>query len=720
MARTKQPKAAKSKMMYKPYNAADVPDIMPFPALALVATTKGEETAVPKLNDHQHSWILDVALRDADLPSLEGKPALEFYEQVKTDAFDSKVFKHAPPEESQSPSSPTPSKKSNSPDGDGGASDDEEDEGGRTGLLRGYTKAGWRLAIQKVISNKCTADKRKTEASEKETTHAKESIGERSALSKLIGLANYTGRDKFRDEHHDDILEYSRTLDGGNPGFKFRKAENLMWTEEDQASWQADADSNDGVNWKERQTLVATGFKNMANNLHASRKFRPFVANIVMGWLNEDGQTQLEWQVVHYTGLHATYGLGRIEAVPDDIHVHQTFLKQHPKLVEESLNAMYAWADKPLKDYVAAREESPTRPLPVFPLSAEELDDKSHKVLIETVTTFLAESYQAAFGTGDIPWGALAHAPDEFYDAAVLPFQFPSTGLTDLSRNEWHELGTTLASVAGAGTLAFFRKAPVPLMPPPRPSRSPSLERAPTPTRGSAPPPSRPSRSPSPARAPTPVWRGGSTLLHAARCSSPGSPHTCPGSPTGPRRVAPAHLMRVVSVARVKLRISAESLNDSNCKGRAMYRIGAVRALLASERQSWTQSRAREEGDGVARSNASPPPAKRGKKRKVDDKTGEGLVPEAESASGRPKRARKTPAEALQERQEKAAAEAQAPIVPLNQRYTYIAKSPVKPKATKKSYVPTQVRDLNLSGQNLSAAYFVPAKWFTDFSFDKT
>ncbi|KAJ6511802.1 hypothetical protein DFH09DRAFT_1434666 [Mycena vulgaris] len=94
--------------------------------------------------------------------------------------------------------------------------------------------------------------------------------------------------------------------------------------------------------------------------------------------------------------------------------------------------------------------------------------------------------------------------------------------------------------------------------------------------------------------------------LHAA---PPGSPHTRPGSPTGPRRVAPAHLMRVVSVARVNLRISAEtqSLNDSNCKGRAMYRIGAVRALLASERQSWTQSRAREEGGGVARSQCELP-----------------------------------------------------------------------------------------------------------------
>ncbi|KAJ6557053.1 hypothetical protein DFH09DRAFT_1084401 [Mycena vulgaris] len=52
---------------------------------------------------------------------------------------------------------------------------------------------------------------------------------------------------------------------------------------------------------------------------------------------------------------------------------------------------------------------------------------------------------------------------------------------------------------------------------------------------------------------------------------------------------------------------SPEFPDDSNCKGRAMYRIGAVRALLVSERQSWTQSRAREEGDGVARSKCELP-----------------------------------------------------------------------------------------------------------------
>ncbi|KAJ6569756.1 hypothetical protein DFH09DRAFT_1313546 [Mycena vulgaris] len=51
MAGTKKPK-----VMYKPYNKNSVPNTMPLPNLSGVATTKGQETPIPKLNDHQRSW----------------------------------------------------------------------------------------------------------------------------------------------------------------------------------------------------------------------------------------------------------------------------------------------------------------------------------------------------------------------------------------------------------------------------------------------------------------------------------------------------------------------------------------------------------------------------------------------------------------------------------------------------------------------------------------
>ncbi|KAJ7798829.1 hypothetical protein B0H13DRAFT_2391419 [Mycena leptocephala] len=446
-ARQKNPKA---KEMFKRYDAAQVPDIMPFPELAGVGTTKGEETAVPKLNEHQQSWILDIGVRTIDLPSLKGKAATEFYEKVKTNAFDAKAFQHTQQptdweEEARLPGlvaawkqKQRSKKNNNSAADDDDASDEEEDESGRGGLLRGYTKAGWRKAIQKVISNKRAAENAKRKTKNDDT----QPIAEAPALSKLLGIVASGGRDKFRKDRHDAIEEHSKTLrDPINAGGKFRKAEAIMWAEEDQASWDAAAVSDEDIDWEERQMLVASGFKHMVDSLHTSGKFRPFVATMLMGWVDPEAQVHLEW----------------VEAVPKDIRVRQTFEKHTLQLVKDSLNAMYAWAEKPLKDYVATLEDSTKGAQQVFPLSTEGLDDISPKVLAQTVTNFLVDSYQAAFGTREIPWAAVASTPSAYYDAEIT---FTSTGLVQFTVAQWYELAATLASVAGTGTSGFFRKAP--------------------------------------------------------------------------------------------------------------------------------------------------------------------------------------------------------------------------------------------------------------------
>ncbi|KAJ6528325.1 hypothetical protein DFH09DRAFT_1327727 [Mycena vulgaris] len=431
----------KPKGMFKPYDELDVPDIMPLPELALIATTKGEATAVPKLNEYQRSWILDVGVRGVDLPSLAGKAASEFYDKVKQDAFEAKAFQHTTRvqdrvEEAGLPAlvaawkQQHPAKNKNAKDEDDNASEEEEDEGGRVALLRGYTKAGWRIAIQKVISNKRTAERTKRKARNNDApNHADtgESIRESPALAKLLGLAAYTGRDKFRDDRHDEIHEYSKTLKGtSNAGGKFRKAEAEMWAKENQASWEDAAAADEDVDWVERQKLVASGFRQMVQTLHATRKFRPFVATMLMAWMNDEGHVQFEWQVV--------------EAVPDDIRMPQAFEKQYKELVKESVDAMHDWAENPLKEHLATRADSAKRAPPVFPLTAEALGDVSPKKLAETVTTFLAESYEVAFGSQDIPWAAISSAPTDYYDAALpvtsaLPFA--STGLTGLSLVQW-------------------------------------------------------------------------------------------------------------------------------------------------------------------------------------------------------------------------------------------------------------------------------------------
>ncbi|KAJ7488466.1 hypothetical protein B0H11DRAFT_1076999 [Mycena galericulata] len=170
---------SKSKEMFQPYNPKGVPDIMPFPDVARIATTRGQEIAVPKLNEDQRSWIFDVALRGSDLASLTGKAALAFYEKVKTDAFAAKAFQHHVRPQDRAEEAALPKlvaawKKKHPPknvkagsragkkdDDDENENDDAEDAGNRNFLLRGYTKTGWRIAIQKVLSNRRTDEKRK-------------------------------------------------------------------------------------------------------------------------------------------------------------------------------------------------------------------------------------------------------------------------------------------------------------------------------------------------------------------------------------------------------------------------------------------------------------------------------------------------------------------------------------------------------------------------------
>ncbi|KAJ7804607.1 hypothetical protein B0H13DRAFT_2687328 [Mycena leptocephala] len=384
--------------MFKTYDPDEVPDVMPFPELAVVKTTKGEEIAVPKLNEYQRSWILDVGVRDEDLVSLKKKDAADFYDRIKDDAFEAKAFQHTPQPQDATEESRLPAlvaawkqkrakKNTNSAD-DGDASEEEEDEGDAE-LSCGDTPR------PDGNCNKRTAQKGKINIKTKQ--EGGESTPEAPALAKLFGLTASTGRDKFRLDRHDDIQEYSKTLTGAmNAGGKFRHAEALMWAKEDQASWEAAATAEEDVDWVERQQLVASGFKHMVDSLHASWKFRPFVATMLMAWLNTEG-----------------------------------------RLFKDTVNSMYEWAEKPLKDYLATREGGVKAVTPLFPLSAEALDDISVKKLAHTVTGFLAESYEAAFGSQDIPWADIAREPHNYYDTAQLPHGFPDTGLAALTRTEF-------------------------------------------------------------------------------------------------------------------------------------------------------------------------------------------------------------------------------------------------------------------------------------------
>ncbi|KAJ6470177.1 hypothetical protein DFH09DRAFT_1344564 [Mycena vulgaris] len=199
-------KSSKTKTMFKPYVEADVPEVMLFP-----------------------DWILNVGIRGHDLPSLTKKTAAAVYEQVKNAAFNAKAFQHEVQpqdwaEEAHLPALVVAWKQNNPKQApaadDADASDQEEDEGGRASLLCGYRMVGWCIAIQKVISNKCSADKHKTQDTKTTSTAAApdapsladNTTGNASILTKLFGLAAYAGHDKFRDDRHDDIYELSKTF----------------------------------------------------------------------------------------------------------------------------------------------------------------------------------------------------------------------------------------------------------------------------------------------------------------------------------------------------------------------------------------------------------------------------------------------------------------------------------------------------------------------------
>jgi hypothetical protein len=57
------------------------------------------------------------------------------------------------------------------------------------------------------------------------------------------------------------------------------------------------------------------------------------------------------------TNLRATYGWSRDEAIPEGIRVRQPFEKQYAKLTSDYINAMYAWAEKPLQGKIEWRRD---------------------------------------------------------------------------------------------------------------------------------------------------------------------------------------------------------------------------------------------------------------------------------------------------------------------------------------------------------------------------
>ncbi|KAJ7153369.1 hypothetical protein C8R46DRAFT_1228306 [Mycena filopes] len=424
----KKPTQPKAKQMYSPYDASLIPDRMPLPEVSGSATSKGQEIPLPKLNEGQRSYLHDVLLRDVDFTAAGNKKKARkaFYTQLQNDALQAKPFQHVPhaddaAEEATIPALLAAWKKKNpksvpektNADDDDDDSENEEDD----------------ATIQRLISNKRQYFNNKVKKSNTGVAvvpPADDQAAFNAATLKLTGLTSTTGRDSFRDAHRDDILALSKTLPGSNAGGKFRRAETMLWEQEDHNDWETVAASTENVDWEERQALVPTAFKNVSAQLNGSGKFRTFITAIITGWADVDTKMQMDWQV--------------------------SFERRYPHLVQQLLNAFYEWAAPALKASATKSD------VPPFPFAVEQLDDISRSLLKETVESYLTSSYEIVFATTDIPWAAIADNPDEFDDTQRFAFTFPSSGLANFDRAQWDELGAVLASGARGATPGFFRK----------------------------------------------------------------------------------------------------------------------------------------------------------------------------------------------------------------------------------------------------------------------
>nr|GAT42650.1 acid protease [Mycena chlorophos] len=627
MAKTKTPKP---KHNFDPYDEALVPDAMPFPALGRLLATKAGEVVVPKLNKHQRDFLLEQLSQKTGLTTLKGKAATEYYAELKNAAFDAKAFQHSvadaaaeAAEEATIPalvadwraSNPRYKGTTNADDGE----ELEEDEDARTHLIRGYTRAGWSAAMQKLISNKRTADVNRDKrgnvdgpsgrATVPGATDSPEADGTLpvinttstsipdTALSSLFGIASFSGRDQFRQDHHDAILEHSKKVEGTmNAGAKFRVAEAELWKREDPEHWEKLANQTKGVDWNERHGLIPNAFKHFVEALNVGGKFRPFMAVMATCWLGPDGRLHFDWT----------------EGVPSTITANESFESTHKPTFDAFLNSFHVWARTPLQDYFAMQQREDRAPIPVFPLSLEAVLDAPQKMLEEAVRAFIPHSYAAAFGDGDIPWVDIAANPDQFFDSERIPLRFDASGLDGLGRRDMFGIAEILATHAGTSSEGLFRKkaadkpspSPPPKSPTPPPKSPTPPPKSPTPPpKSPSPPPKSPikpsTRPPSPVLSemsdaelllpPPPVKPKAKTKAKSAAAKPKGKgPTSAPAPEPSPRKTrgqrgVPTHAGTFWELPSSQVFVNGQSNSDLTVNQTIIFDSGTSNVLFPTD-----------------------------------------------------------------------------------------------------------------------------------------
>ncbi|KAJ6479061.1 hypothetical protein C8R45DRAFT_933841 [Mycena sanguinolenta] len=433
--------------MWKLYDESQVPDCMPIPRLRNVEHTRSETVPTPKFSDCQRSWAFDIGLRDVNLGQMSDAEFNTLCSTLRKRMFKAKPFLHAAEEGD--------TKKNQADDeGEGKADASEEEEDGtapgvdtakQADLLRGYSKAAWGITLDKLVRNKRHTAKVAVKKLEESNKNGDNGGGVSvNAVAQLLGLTQRTGHDKFSKERKDEIRALAETLPGSsNLGGKVRKAQSMLYAKEDGSEWDAAAmEVDENLDWNERQKIIILGLQQLVQGLHDSGQFRPFAIRMCMGW-----EADL---------------FARMEAVPEGIVVPSAFQKDHPQLLQQFVNAMNKWLDKPLKEWVliigsesAIIRDQKNNDHPHLMLSAD-VDDMAISAIKQMILEFLQASFEHAFGKREIPWPDVQSKPAEFYNADRLG-SVRLTSTHEFSPNDWYALAKALSSGAGPGTANLFR-----------------------------------------------------------------------------------------------------------------------------------------------------------------------------------------------------------------------------------------------------------------------
>ncbi|KAJ7198122.1 hypothetical protein GGX14DRAFT_573678 [Mycena pura] len=437
-----------------PTDESLVPSAMPMPPMQSVTVTKNDAYAVPWINDLQRAYIkivksdsknsdgdafVETVLAGKSFKHVSNNPAADREEEAEMAVVIAKAIAEARVASKNQAASET----------DRGSDVDAV----RT-TLRGFPLAGWKKAIIKARGNiqnnsKIKAATAAAKATPKATSTSSSSPATNSVsvinmsdTMRILGLVEYTARQKFTADQNKEILERARTYEGGNAGANFNRAARAMWEELDElakAKWETakEAEIQEIAGTPaECMAMLRTALCSSLSKIQESGRVPLFVATVQLGYLDGD-------KMVFEIG----------ESLPAGSSVVPGFRENNDEEYQRYLGHMHLWANE---SFASGAKQTSTMEHPVFTLSSEDIDSMSPAEVSSFVSEYLISSYEYVYQTRDIPWADIVAEPSRFFNATRLSLSFMLDDPARLKGYQRVELATVLSQVAGSGTANLF------------------------------------------------------------------------------------------------------------------------------------------------------------------------------------------------------------------------------------------------------------------------